>query len=215
MDNNILQSLATKEDISNVEKCLKEDISNVEKCLKSDINNVRQELKSDINDVRQELKNVRQELKSDIDNVRQELKSDIGDVRQTLSEHSKILSEHGEQLAFIYENGATKDELKNLATKNELNEVKDEVKRVIDKLLDHDDKLDWLKENMVTKEEFRKFLDSQDKVTTMLERLDQERIFTNRNVGRHEEKIEFYDIKIEQHETDIRRIKGVLKLADK
>lgn len=111
-------------------------------------------------------------------------------------------------MAFIYENGATKDDLKNFATKDDLN-------RVINKLLDHDDKLDWLKDNMVTKEEFRKFLDSQDKVTTMLERLDQERIFTNRNVGRHEEKIEFYDIKIEQHETDIRRIKGVLKLADK
>ncbi|MFH1187578.1 MAG: hypothetical protein V1688_01810 [bacterium] len=102
------------------------------------------------------------EIKKDIDFIKQELGALSGgqkEILKILTDHSKTLADHSEQLAFIYENGATKDELN----------------RVIDKLFDNGTKLEWFKENMVTKEEWRKFIDSYNKrITTMLERLGKE-----------------------------------------
>lgn len=79
--------------------------------------------------------------------------------------------------------------------------------KVYQKLLEHDDKLS----QMLTKNEFREFKDDVlsilDNMSGTLERLDQERIFTNEWIKRTEKQIE-------QNTQDILQIKKVLKLAN-
>jgi hypothetical protein len=76
---------------------------------------------------------------------------------------------------------------------------------VIGKLSEHDERLD----NLVTKVEFQDFKDKvltgQDKMMNILERLDQERIFTTAWVGRIEKEVE-------EHTREIKNIKQALKI---
>ena len=71
--------------------------------------------------------------------------------------------------------------------------------RVIEKLIQIDGRLDY----MVTKQEFSDFKDAyfsgQDRMIRILERVDQERVFTNE--------------KIKQLEADVRNIKLRLQIA--
>ena len=78
--------------------------------------------------------------------------------------------------------------------------------KVIKKLVEHDEKFD----NMVTKDEFAEFrdemLNGQDKMMTILQRLDEERIFTNKWIGEIEEQVE-------ESKNEINKIKLRLKVA--
>ncbi len=77
--------------------------------------------------------------------------------------------------------------------------------KIISKLIEHDRKLD----EVVTKSEFNDFKDKvltgQDKMMNILERLDQERIFTTAWVGRIEKEVE-------EHTREIKNIKQALKI---
>jgi len=101
----------------------------------------------------------------------------------------------------------TKSDLKKVETelKKEIREVEVKLSRRIDKVESRLDKversIDILAsqvaentvrlDNMVTREEFKhevsKLVDGQDKMITILQRLDQERIFTNQRLKRVEE----------------------------
>ena len=78
--------------------------------------------------------------------------------------------------------------------------------KIIAKLVEHDEKLN----NTVTKDEFREFkeeyLNRQDAVMAVLKRLDEDRVFINKNVGRFEDKVE-------EHSKDIKKLKLQLKIA--
>lgn len=190
--NNISQTPATKEDINNVKKGLETIINDGQKQILKTLSEHSKTLSS-----HDEKFNKISETLSDHTKI-------LLEHSKTLSDNSKTLADHSEQLAFIYEHGATKEELK---------EVNDAVERVADKTLDHDDRLRWFKENMFTKKDFEVFMNGQDKMMTILERLDKERIFTNRNIDTHEEKIEENSVKIKKYGIDIKKIKGVLKLS--
>lgn len=78
--------------------------------------------------------------------------------------------------------------------------------RIINKLLEHDERLS----EMVTKGEFQEFrrevTTANEKMITILERLDQERIFTAEWIKRIESDVE-------RHSQEIARMKQVLKIA--
>lgn len=77
--------------------------------------------------------------------------------------------------------------------------------KIISKLIEHDKKID----EVVTKTEFAEFRDKvltgQDRMMNVLERLDQERIFTTAWVGRIEKEVE-------EHTREIKNIKQALKI---
>lgn len=79
-------------------------------------------------------------------------------------------------------------------------------KLIVKKLLEHDQRFDEL----LTKKEFYEFksqiMTGMDKMLVILQRLDQERIFTNQAIQRIQRQID-------EQQKDILRIKKVLKLA--
>ena len=58
--------------------------------------------------------------------------------------------------------------------------------KVIEKLIEHDERLDRIEKNMVTKLEFHELTDTMDKAMVILQRLDQERVFTSEWIRRIE-----------------------------
>ena len=84
--------------------------------------------------------------------------------------------------------------------------IDERLEKVINKLIEHDEKFD----NMVTKDEFYQFKDEiltgQDKMMTILQRLDEERVFTNKWIGEIEEQVE-------ESKNEINKIKLRLKVA--
>ena len=78
--------------------------------------------------------------------------------------------------------------------------------KIMIKLLDHDDQLQDLRENMFTKQDARQLFDILDKHTSILMRLDQERIFTNVAIKRLEEGLK-------SRQLEINMIKKHLKLV--
>ena len=85
--------------------------------------------------------------------------------------------------------------------------------KVINKLLEHDDRLDKL----VTKADFFEFKNGitkvQDEMLGILRRLDQERIFTNEVIRQMQEELRDQKKVSERHETQIQRIKQQLQIA--
>ncbi|TET55347.1 MAG: hypothetical protein E3J54_00285 [Actinobacteria bacterium] len=55
------------------------------------------------------------------------------------------------------------------------------------KLLNQEERIKWLEINVFTKKDGNRLFDILDKHTLILERLDQERIFTNEATKRHDE----------------------------
>lgn len=78
--------------------------------------------------------------------------------------------------------------------------------KIIAKLLEHDEKI----ETLVTKPEFQEFRDEvltgQDKMITILQRLDEERVFTNKWINDIEKKVE-------ENKDEIKKLKLRLKIA--
>lgn len=78
--------------------------------------------------------------------------------------------------------------------------------KIIKKLVEHDDRLD----QMLTKKEFNEFKDQffsgQDKMMVILQRLDQERIFTQEWIRRIEKEVE-------NHTKELSKVKQILKIA--
>ena len=85
--------------------------------------------------------------------------------------------------------------------------------RMIKKLLEHDEKF----EKMATSEEVQtiknEVMNSLDKMTTILKRMDEERVFTAKRIERVENETERLAKENTQHAKDIRQIKLQLKIA--
>jgi hypothetical protein len=81
---------------------------------------------------------------------------------------------------------------------------------IIQKLLEHDARFDRIEQTMVTKDEFTAFKDqvltSLDQMMVILQRLDQERVFTN-------ERIKRIEADLAEQQAELRQIKQVLKIA--
>ena len=78
--------------------------------------------------------------------------------------------------------------------------------KIIQKLLEHDERFDKIDEEMVKKTDIREVMNTLEEVATIVKRLDQERIFTTEWIKRIEEKVE-------QDSLEIVKIKQVLKIA--
>ncbi len=76
--------------------------------------------------------------------------------------------------------------------------------KIIKKLIEHDERFDEIEEKMMT--EFGKVNKTLDGIVNIVERLDQERIFTNKWIKRIE-------AEVVQHSKDIKKIKQKLKIA--
>lgn len=85
--------------------------------------------------------------------------------------------------------------------------------KIIQKLLEHDEQLEFICENMATKNEINALLDGQDQMITILKRLDEERIFTIEWVRRIEKEVEEQKKKIKEHSGLLQKIMSQLKLA--
>ena len=62
--------------------------------------------------------------------------------------------------------------------------------KIIQKLLEHDERLQLISENMATKADLREVIAGQDKMIGILKRLDQERVFTTEWIRRIEKDVE-------------------------
>ena len=92
--------------------------------------------------------------------------------------------------------------------KNDLTQIED---RIFKKLLEHDEQFAWIRENMVTKEDFRRVMDGQDKMVTILRKLDQESAFTKGWLRRVDERGEVHEVRLNEHDLEIRKIKDKIK----
>jgi hypothetical protein len=77
---------------------------------------------------------------------------------------------------------------------------------IIKKLLEHDERFDILEEKMVTRSDVNQIMTLMDKQIVILQRLDQERIFTQEWVRRIESDVE-------KSKKDIEHMKKLLKVA--
>jgi len=82
--------------------------------------------------------------------------------------------------------------------------------KILQKLSEHDEQLEFIHENMVTRDEF---LSSQDKMMVILMRLDEERIFTNAWISKFEKEVNEQKDKIQEHEEVLSRIKLELHIT--
>ena len=78
--------------------------------------------------------------------------------------------------------------------------------KVINKLIEHDEKLQHIGSDMATKDDMRNVLDTLDDIATIAKRIDQERIFTTEWVRRIQDEVE-------QHQTEITKLKEALNIA--
>ncbi|MCX7779085.1 MAG: hypothetical protein N2259_02480 [Patescibacteria group bacterium] len=78
--------------------------------------------------------------------------------------------------------------------------------KIILKLLEHDERLERIEEKMATKDDMREIMEMLEGITTIAQRLDQERIFTAEWVKRIEKEVE-------EHRQEIIKIKKVLKIT--
>jgi hypothetical protein len=78
--------------------------------------------------------------------------------------------------------------------------------KIIQKLLEHDDRFDRLEKQVTTKDDLKEIKDTLEGIATIVQRLDQERIFTAEWVKRIENEVE-------KHRQEIIKIKQVLKVV--
>lgn len=76
--------------------------------------------------------------------------------------------------------------------------------KIIKKLIEHDEKLEALEDKMEAG--FKDTIGKLEKITTIVQRLDQERVFTNEWIKRVEGQLE-------KQEKEITKIKQILKIA--
>jgi uncharacterized protein YjgD (DUF1641 family) len=77
--------------------------------------------------------------------------------------------------------------------------------QIIQKLLEHDEQLEFIRENMATKGDFSRVLTQQEEMITILKRLDEERIFTVEWIKRIEKEVD-------DHRVEITKMKQLLKV---
>lgn len=126
------------------------------------------------------------------------------------------LEEHGKQFNRVFEKlDKHGQQFERVFTKLENHDQ--QFDRLISKIVEHDErfnrleeKIDHLKEGLPTKQEY---FDGQDKIMTVLNRLDQDRIFTHAWVRKIEEEVEQQKKQIAEHDTMLRRIKLDLEIA--
>lgn len=69
---------------------------------------------------------------------------------------------------------------------------------VIQKLIEHDHRFDEMSVNMATKEDIRDIKDTLEGIVTIVQRLDQERIFTTEWVRRIETEVDRHRVEIDK-----------------
>jgi len=78
--------------------------------------------------------------------------------------------------------------------------------KVLQKLIEHDERFDRLKQTLADKASFSTFNEKMDKAIVILQRLDQERIFTQEWVRRVE-------AEVERHTQEINKVKQQLNIV--
>ncbi len=78
--------------------------------------------------------------------------------------------------------------------------------KIIQKLIEHDERLDRIEEKMATRADLNDIRTTMDAMLGILNRLDQERIFTVEAIRRIENEVQV-------HSQEIKQIKQQLKLA--
>jgi hypothetical protein len=89
--------------------------------------------------------------------------------------------------------------------------VDNRLDRITDKLLEHDDRFDKLEKTMA--EGFSKVNDNLEEIVTIVQRLDQERIFTVQWIRRIEDEVGEQKIKIQEHDVMLKKVKAELNIA--
>lgn len=84
--------------------------------------------------------------------------------------------------------------------------IEGQVELVAMKIVEHDDRFDWFKENMATKDDFRTIAVTLDKLVDMNEKNGQEILMLHHGLGRVEEKVD-------KNTADIACIKPLVGLA--
>jgi hypothetical protein len=84
---------------------------------------------------------------------------------------------------------------------------------IINKLLEHDEKLSSIQDRMVTREDFHQLLQTEDQMMVILKRLDEERVFTTAWVKRIEHMVEEQEKELTQQKEEIKQIKLQLKIT--
>ncbi|MEK7644364.1 MAG: hypothetical protein AAB390_03630 [Patescibacteria group bacterium] len=77
---------------------------------------------------------------------------------------------------------------------------------VIQKLMEHDEKLDLIFATMATKDDFNRLLEGQDEIMKILIRLDEERIFTNEHFKRADKRLDTDEEKIDNLDKRVDKI---------
>ncbi len=70
--------------------------------------------------------------------------------------------------------------------------------KIVEKLLEHDDELRWIRENMATKDDIHGMMSVLDAQTVILKRLDEERIFSNSRTRRLEDRVDDHDMQLKK-----------------
>jgi len=84
---------------------------------------------------------------------------------------------------------------------------------IIQKIIKLEEDMKEVKETMATKMDIKELLDGQDKMIRILERVDQERVFTNSRMERFETQGSNGEERIMKLEKDVQAIKQHLQLA--
>ena len=85
--------------------------------------------------------------------------------------------------------------------------------RIIEKLIDHDGRLERIETKMDGLMTSEQYVNGHDKIMTILLRLDEERIFTVEWIKKIEQEVEDQKKKTNQHEELLNRMKLHLKIA--
>jgi len=77
---------------------------------------------------------------------------------------------------------------------------------IAEKIVDHDEQLQWIKENMATRADISNMTDTLDKLVKLSEKKDQELTFITHDMKK-------FDDRLEKVEHDVRKMKPVLGLS--
>jgi len=99
------------------------------------------------------------------------------EIKKILKSHGEILKSHGEQLDLI-------------ATK----------------VVEHDERLEWIKENMATRTDISNITNTLDRIVKLAEKKDQELTFVTHDM-------KDFDDRLEKVEHDVRKMKPALGLS--
>lgn len=78
--------------------------------------------------------------------------------------------------------------------------------KIIQKLIEHDEKLNNITDKMMLKEDSRKIMETLEDIATRVKRIDEDRVFSYQWIKRIEDRMEI-------HEKDLQKIKAQLLIS--